>query len=227
MRRAALIALLILASCSGEGQTTEPPQPAPTLTSLADAETPTTTTAGPTTVAPSTTTTTTTTTTLPANAAADFGMSQVVFGDSASVVITNWGNDSGTLGGYWLSQGGAFQALPDVALAPGEQALIGLAEVPPPELAGMAAVIDLGRAIGVISPDSGEIALHNSDQFDDSASLVAYVEWGAGEHERAALAATAGIWEPGAVVVFDDAPSISSGVHPAISSQDWSVDIGG
>lgn len=227
MRCAALIALLILASCSGDGQTTGSTSPAPTLTTIADADPPATTTIAPTTATPSPTTTTTTTTSLPPDAAASFGLSQIVFGNSASVVITNWGNDSGTLAGFWLSQGGVFQALPDVVLAPGEQALIGLAEVPPPDLAGMAAVINLGRSIGPVSPDSGEVALHRSSEFDDPTGLVAYVEWGGGEHSRAELAVTAGIWQPGAVEVFDDAPSISSGVHPARSSEDWSVDIGG
>jgi hypothetical protein len=227
MRRTALIALLILASCAGDGQTTEPPPPAPTLTTLADAELPQTSTAAPVTTIAPTTTTTPVTTTLPADAAADFGLTQVVFGDSAFVVITNWGNDSGTLRDHWLSQGDAFQALPDIALAPGEQALIGLAEIAPPELTGMAAVVDLGRAIGPVALDSGEVGLHHSSSFDDPASLVAYVAWGAGSHARAELATAADLWDQGFVAVFDNAQSISSGVHPAVSSLDWSVDIGG
>ncbi len=227
MRRAALISLLILASCSGDGQTSAPSSTQPVLTTIAAAGTPATTVPAPTTTAAPSTTTTTTPTTLPANAAPAFALSQVVFGDSSFVIITNWGNDGGSLAGFWLSQGGAFQALPDVTLRPGEQALIGLAAEPPPDLAGLAAIIDLGRSIGTVAPDSGEIALHNSTAFDDAASLVAYVEWGETNQARSELAMAAGLWDGIPVAVFDDAPSISTGIYPAISSLDWSVDIGG
>ncbi len=226
MRFAALILALILASCSGDSQTTEPPAPAPTLTSIAESappETSTTTTAA----VETTTTSTTTTTTLPPNAAPAFALSQVVFGDAAFVVITNWGNDVGTLDGFWLSQGDALQALPEVSLAPGEQALIGLGPVAPPELTGFAAVVDLGIAVGTISPKTGELALHSSTAFDDPSELVAYVAWGQGLHQRSELATTAGLWDGNSVEVFDDAPSISSGVYPAANANDWSADIGG
>ncbi len=143
------------------------------------------------------------------------------------MIITNWGNDVGTLDGFWLSQGDAFQALPDVPLQPGEQALIGLGTVAPPDLTGMAAVIDLGTAVGQISPKTGELALHRSTAFDDPSALVAYVEWGEGLHQRSDLATEAGLWDGNSVQVFDDAPSISSGIYPAISAFDWSADIGG
>ncbi len=230
MRRVALFALFILASCSGDSQTTEPPAPAPTLTTIANAEpeVPSPTTATTTTAAPTTTTTTTTTTsTLPQDAAPDFRISQVVFGEASFVIITNWGNDSGSLDGYWLSQADTYQALPDISLSPSEQALLGIAPLPPPDLAGMAVVLHLGPAIGFIAPDGGEVALHDSDRFDDPASLIAYVEWGRGAHPRSELAEQAGIWDGTRVVVFDDAPSISTGAYPATSGLDWSPDIGG
>ncbi|MCP4303924.1 MAG: hypothetical protein GY788_03390 [bacterium] len=227
MRRAALIAALILASCVGDGQTSSQDTPAPTLTTLAAATTlaPTATTV----VEPeaTTTTSTTTTTTMPANAAPAFGLTQVVFGDGGFVVITNWGNDTGTLHGYWLCQEVSYMALPDVALAPGEQAVIGLSKSPPPDLAGMTATVDLGPAIGPLALDSGEVALYDAIAFDDPEHITAYVEWGEGVHSRSALAAAAGVWEGDAVDVFDDAPSISSGVYPAIDNLAWFADIGG
>ena len=224
MRRSTVVAALILAACSGNSQTTTTTTP-PLPTTLADvvAPEPSTTT----TEAPPPTTTTTTTTTLPPNAAPDFGLTQIVFGDAAFVVITNWGAAAGTLDGYWLCQFPAYEALPAVELGPGEQVLIGLASNPPPELAGMAAVIDLGPALGMLDPEDGEVALYASSNFDDPDSITAYVEWGAPGHPRAPVAITAGIWEEGTVAVFDEAPSISSGVHPATSSGDWSADIGG
>ncbi len=233
MRRAALIAMLILASCSANSQTNESSAPELTTTSS-------------TTVAPTTTdavdansaeedpgatedssTTTTTTTTLPPDAAPDFAISQIVFGDDSFVVITNWGDAGGSLDGYWLSQAATVQALPDITLEPSEQAVLGTGTAPPPDLAGMAAVFHLGRSVGLVDPDSGELSLHNNDQFDDPASLVGYVSWGEGPHARTEQAIAAGLWDGEPVPVFDDAPSISTGVFPATTSLDWSIDIGG
>jgi hypothetical protein len=227
MRRAALITFLILASCSGDSQTSETEAPAPALTTLAPATTLAPTTTTTTEPATTTTTSTTTTTTLPANAAAAFGLTQVVFGEGGFVVITNWGTDTGSLLGYWLCQDLSYMSLPDINLAPGEQAVVGLSKSPPPDLAGMTATVDLGPAIGVLALDSGEVALYDAAAFDEAEHIVAYVEWGEGEHSRSVLAVEAGMWEGGAVAVFDDAPSISSGVYPAANNLSWSADIGG
>lgn len=225
MRRVALIAVIILASCAGNGETSEPTDPPPSLTPLPAATVSTSTTTTPTTT--STTTSSTTTTTLPADAAADFAMSQVVFGDLAFVILTNWGNDTGSLRGLWLSQGTAVQALPDVEAGPGEQVLLGLAADPPLDLTGMAAIVHVGPAVGDIVAEGGELALHESDAFDEPASVIDYVAWGAGPHPRIAQAAEAGIWGESTVEVIDHAPSISTGLHPTTRSEDWAADLGG
>jgi len=102
-----------------------------------------------------------------------------------------------------------------------------LADTPPPELSGMAAVVDMGPALGILDPAGGEVALYLGSNFDDPASIIAYVEWGEPGQQRSAVAQAAGIWDGGAVEVFDEAPSISSGVHPATSSSDWAADVGG
>ena len=224
MRRATLIILILLAGCGGTTESTTTPPP-PTLTTLEEAvvEPAPTTTAAPTT----TTTTTTTTTAIPPNAAAEYGLTQVVFGDSAFVVITNWGNAPGSLLGYWICQATSYMALPDVELDPGKQVLIGLARTPPPELAGMAATIFLGPAIGELSPAAGEVALFNAADFENPEAIDAYVQWGEPDQDASAIAEAAGIWDGGAVEVFDEAPSISSGVFPAFSSNDWFADVGG
>ena len=230
MRRVAVLAILILAACGGEDQPVETFAPAPTLTSAATTAPPASESTTPAEVdsgAASDTTTTTTTTSLPTNAAPEFGLSQVVFGEAAFVVITNWGNTTGSLDGIWLSQRTAFQALPDVTLEPAGQALIGLTGQPPPDLAGMAAIVDLGPAVGGIDPAGGEIGMHRGDAFNDPTSLIAYVAWGDGPHDRIGLATSAGLWDGVPVEVFDDAPSISTGLYPATSSSDWSPDIGG
>jgi hypothetical protein len=226
MRRVALIAVVILASCGGNGETTRSTQPPPTLTSLPPATasaSATTTTTNPAT----TTTTTTTTTTLPDDAAAEFAFSQVVFGDLAFVIIINWGNDAGRLTGLWLSQGTSVQALPDVEVGPGEQVLLGLASEQPPDLTGMAAVLHVGPSVGDIVKSGGELALHNSDDFDDPGSLIDYVAWGVGPQLRLEQAAEAGIWDGSKVEVVDEAPSISTGIYPAVRAEDWATDLGG
>ncbi len=232
MRRVALAVILILASCGGEDQPVETSPPATTVTTAATATTtPGTTGEDPGPAEPDSSEldedVASTTTTLPPNAAPEFGLSQVVFGDAAFVVITNWGNAPGSLIGIWLSQRTAFQALPDVELAPAEQALIGLTGLAPSELTGMAAIINLGPSIGDINPESGEIGLHLSDAFNDPSSLVAYVAWGSGPHDRIELATAAGLWDGTTIAVVDDAPSISTGRYPATSAGDWSLDIGG
>ena len=227
MRRSALLAILILAACGGDGETAPTTVAPEALTTIGEAAPPTSTssTSSPTT---SSTSTTTTTTTIPSpNAAADFGLTQVVFGESSFVVITNWGDATGSLAGFWLSQGTLRKALPEIELAPGEQALLGLSRVPPPELAGMAVNLFLGPTIGALEPASGEVALRSDSSFDDPGSIVAYVEWGEAGHLSSAVAIAAGIWSDGAVEVIDDAPSISSGVHPAASSASWFADVGG
>ena len=231
MRRSLVVAALILAACSGNSEATTTPAP-PLPTTLADVTAPPTTTT--TTVAPPPTTTTTTTTTLPPNDAADLGLTQVVLGDAAILVKTNRGNASGNLDGYWLCQLPSCEPLPDTQLSPGEQALIGLAAAEPPALAGIRAIVDLGPAIGVLEAAGGEIAMYRSDPADDPAEflddptkIVAYVAWGESDHQGSAVAAVAGIWDESTVAVFDEAPSISSGVHPAVSNDDWSADVGG
>lgn len=226
MRRLTLVAILMIAGCGGNGDvaTTAPPPPLTTLDDAAAEPTPPPST---TTAAPSATTTTTTTTTVPANATARFGLTQVVFGDGAAVVITNWGNGEGDLAGRWLCQQTSCAVLPEIALNSGEQALIGLAETPPPELAGMAAEVFLGPAIGVLAAEAGEVALFEDEAFDSPDSIEAYVRWGEPDQEGSVVAVEAGIWDGDAVEVFDEAPSISCGVFPAISSVDWSADVGG
>lgn len=224
MRRVILIAVIALASCSS--QTPDTTLPAPELTTLPPATAPQTS-AATTTTTSTTTTTTTTTTTLPPDAAAEFALTQVVFGDGAYAVITNWGNDVGSLAGSWLSQGPKTRALPDIELTPGEQALLGLAVEPPPDLAGIAAKSHLGAALGKIVQDGGELALYKGNPDDAAASLIGYVAWGDGPHPHAQQALDAGIWDEASVEIVDDTPSISTGIYPAQQASDWAVDIGG
>lgn len=71
------------------------------------------------------------------------------------------------------------------------------------------------------------MALHNSDDFDDPASLIDYVAWGVGPHLRLEQATEAGIWDGSTVEIVDEAPSISTGIYPAVRAEDWATDLGG
>lgn len=52
------------------------------------------------------------------------------------------------------------------------------------------------RQLGEISTSSGELALADSDSFDDSDSLLEYVAWGDGDLQLSAAATRAGLWPP-------------------------------
>ena len=211
--------------CGGDGETSTTAAPPPDLTPLPTATLPATSTIPPSTVPMASTTTTTTTTTLPRNAAPAFGLSQVVFGDNPSVIITNWGNAQGNLEGYWLGQDAVFEILPAIELNPGEQVLIGLGPTPPTDIAGMAVIEHLGPSLGGFQVASGEVGLFRNDSFEDPASLVAYVAWG--EHPTAEVAIVAELWGETAVATSEEDPSISTGVFPATTSDDWFTDLGG
>jgi hypothetical protein len=150
-----------------------------------------------------------------------------VFGDVAYVVITNWGNDAGSLDGLWLSQGEATRALPGLELSPGEQAFVGLATEPPPDLVGANATAHLGAALGEIAKQGGEMAMYEGDPAEATTSLVGYVAWGDAPHPHAESATEAGLWDGATVEIVDDTPSISTGIYPAVRAGDWAVDLGG
>lgn len=226
MRRAVLFLVLILAACGGDGETSSTVAHFPDLTTLPPATSPPARSTSTSTTTTSTTTTSTTTT-LPPNAVAEYGLSHVVFGDNPLIIITNWGNAPGTLDGHWLGQGTAFAALPPIELNPGEQALIGLGDTPPLVLAGIAATEHLGPVLGGFPVTGGEVGLFSSDDFDEPSSVVAYVAWGTAEQPIATVAVAAGVWGERTVVTTDEDPSISSGVFPATTSDDWFTDIGG
>jgi hypothetical protein len=151
----------------------------------------------------------------------------VVFGENALIIITNWGNAPGSLEGFWLGRGTVFEEVPSIELGPGEQVLIGLGEAPPPQIADMAATEHLGSTLGEFRAAAGEVGLFRSEPFDDPASLAAYVAWGEGEFPIGAVAMAAGLWDESVVTTSEEDPSISTGVFPATTSEDWFTDIGG
>lgn len=50
-----------------------------------------------------------------------------------------------------------------------------------------------------LKADTGAVGLYQGDNFEDSSAIRAYVEWGTTGHGQSSVAATAGIWDGGAV----------------------------
>jgi hypothetical protein len=152
-----------------------------------------------------------------------FAIETVTFGDGAMVVITNTGTGAGELTGHWLCQRPSYFQIPDVALEPGEQvaiALDGAAFEPPPG----AMIVDAVATVGTIDPNSGELGLYSSSQFDDATAIVSYVEWGSTGHGRSSVAVAAGIWtEGGFVATTPTTASLSATAVPATGPDDWSA----
>jgi len=217
-RSIATALVLLVAACGGTvGETT---------TTAPQAET--TTTPVPSTTAPAsepaTTTPTvaeTTTTSPTAASGPQFVMSTVALGDSAMVVITNIGDEAGSLGGHWLCQRPQYYEFPNVELAAGQSAAVsvgGSVFLPPPD----AVVIEGTAFIGPFSPAGGEVGLYSSNSFGNPNDILSYVEWGASGHGRSGTAVSAGIWpESGFVETTADTSAIIANELPALGPDDW------
>ncbi|MEM7140295.1 MAG: hypothetical protein AAF548_04620 [Actinomycetota bacterium] len=163
-------------------------------------------------------TTTSTTTTVPgttapipddAEALVDLQISSVTFGDDGFVTIVNNGADEVDLDGIFLCQFPTYQPIAGLVdggvLAAGASADIAAAEW------------------GGLLRDTGEAGLYNGQGYTDPDSILAYVQWGEGGHERASVAADAGIWPSADDFVTPDPefPNIESGGDPA-DPANWS-----
>jgi hypothetical protein len=225
---APIISLLLLAAaCSSETDddgTVSPPPP----TEAPQTQSP------PTTQAPATSAPVAAdeeTTTVPQDSApegdASFALTQVVFGESGYVVVTNIGNGTGDVGGHWICQRPAYFEIPSVELAPGESVWIAAEDgeglVP---AQGVVAVVPANRSLGAFSVASGETGLYTSNGFGDSAAIIDYVEWGSGDHGRSSVAVEAGIWIEGTFVDVPEEAVAITGSAPTSSAADWSPDIG-
>jgi hypothetical protein len=228
MKRIALLLALVLlaAACSSDGDdapatstpSTEAPQAeAPAATEAPATSAPVATTEGATTVPVETT----------PEGDASFALTQVVFGDSGYVVVTNIGNGTGDVGGHWLCQRPAYLEIPSTELAPGESVWIAAEDGEDLEPAqGVVAVVPANRSLGAFDVSSGEAALYTSNGFGDSTAIIDYVEWGSGGHGRSSVAVEAGIWIDGTFVDVPPEAVAITGSAPTSSAADWAPDIG-
>jgi hypothetical protein len=155
--------------------------------------------------APATTSTEPGTTAPPPQDAVTLAELQIVFvefGDAGYVEIENRGATDADLAGTLLVQGSTSADL-GTLVAGGTLA------------AGTTTQV-AADTVGGLSADGGEVALFQGDAFD-AASLLSYVQWGAGGGAYPSVAADAGIWPgPEATVTVDPAfNSIELGGDPA------------
>ena len=70
--------------------------------------------------------------------------------------------------------------------------------------------------LGGLDAATGEVALYRGNSFSSADAILSYVQWGTGDHERASVAAEAGLWPSAEVTVTPDPalPSIEAGGDP-------------
>jgi len=132
-----------------------------------------------------------TTDTIPPEAAElpDLQVVFVEFGVDGYVEIANVGDRDAEVEGVQLCQSATCVDIGPIAAGP-----------IPPE----ASILVPASALGGLSPDGGEAALHSGTDVTNPDTILGFVQWGSGG-VRADVAAEAGIWPAGASVEPDPA----------------------
>lgn len=164
-----------------------------------DAAETTTSAAGETTTTPaddaSTTTVAETTTTVreqPEGASSFFAINEIGLGPDGYVSLTNFTDVPVRLAGLFLCQRPNYFELPDVAVEPGQTVRVAVGDGD-----GLENVVATNATLGDLNPEDGEIALYTSQDFDDPAAMIVYLEWGSTPHGRSSVAVEAGLWLEG------------------------------
>lgn len=164
------------------------------------------------------TSTTSTTTTEPGTtqpipdageALVDLQLSVVEFGPDGFVTIVNQGDEDVDLNGINLCQFPTYLDLGTV--------------VDGGVLAAGTSVDIAAEHWGGLDAASGEAALYEGSNFASPDGMLSYVQWGAGGHERASVAAAAGLWPSADAFVTPDPAfnNIESGGFAA-DPESWS-----
>lgn len=137
------------------------------------------------------------------------------------VVITNVGDQPGSLAGHFLCQRPSYWGFPDVEVPAGQSIAVsagGNVFSPPPG----ALTVEEQATVGQVSASGGEMALYDSNSFGSSDSILSYVEWGSSGHARSSVAVGAGIWPSAAFVeTTTDTTVIIANTLPALEPSDW------
>lgn len=139
----------------------------------------------------------------------DLQIEVVEFGEEGYVEIANNGDDEASLDGIYSCQFPTYTDLGTVV----DGGVIAAGET-----------VKIPAAVwGGLDAESGEAALYQGDDFSSADAILSYVQWGDGGHERAAVAAEAGIWPSADAAATPDPAfnSIESGGDPA-DPENWS-----
>ncbi len=137
------------------------------------------------------------------------------------VEFKNVGAGVADLSNFWMCQFPTYEQLgAGLSIEPGEFAVLHMGQ------SGTNTSTDwflsTSMSLGVAD---GELGLYNTNDFGNSAAIVSYLQWGSGNHTRASVAVTAGIWQDANDFVPAPAADQSIGLDDmAVSpfqSSDW------
>jgi hypothetical protein len=118
-----------------------------------------------------------------------FQIVEVGFGEGQYVGFGNFTELPATLGGAWLCQERDCVQLPDREVGPGETLYVTVGNG-----SGLNGVVAAGADLPVLTPADGELALFQTNDFDDPAAMIGYLQWGKTPHAQTELAIEAGFW---------------------------------
>jgi hypothetical protein len=145
------------------------------------------------------------TTTTVSSEGALFAITAIDFADN-TIEITNLGTKQGSLSGYQVCQQPSHSVVSEETLSPGQ-----------------GIIIDASLVNG-FDPESGELGLYRSEDFDNPEDIVSYVEWGRSDHDLSSTAVAAGIWlADGFVATTADTSVIATAGKPATAPDGWLV----
>lgn len=121
-----------------------------------------------------------------------FTINEVGLGENGYVSLTNFTDVPTSLDRLYLCQGSECFALPDVTVDAGQTVRIAIGDG-----GGLDGVVATQAALGELHPADGEIALFDSQNFEDPKSMKVYFQWGSTPHELTQLAIDAGLWIEG------------------------------
>jgi len=128
----------------------------------------------------------------PDGASSFFAINEIGLGADGYISLTNFTEVPVTLDGLFLCQRPNYVALPDVTVEPGQTVRVAVGDGDSIEN-----VVVTNADLGDLKPEDGEIALYTSQDFDDPAAMIVYLEWGSTPHGRSSVAVDAGLWLEG------------------------------
>lgn len=121
-----------------------------------------------------------------------FTVNEVGVGENGYVSLTNYTDVPAGLLGLYLCQGRDCFPLPDVIVESESTVRIAVGDG-----RGIEDVVATNATFGELRPTDGEIALLNSDDYDDPKAIAVYFQWGSNPHILTRTALEAGLWVEG------------------------------